>query len=181
MVNRKWPAAERWARIGERDPSWMVHVPKAGLCLSAFVIIRKGDSFLLGRPHASKAWPERGGYPMGPASVLEKEGSWLLPATHLMMDESPDHAAKRVANEWAGVGGTPRFMMVQSHTRPRAKSRSGKRLNHWDICFVYNLQTQSNPKPLPWWSETRFFQPDQVARKKLGRGHKDVLKAAKLL
>lgn len=182
---RKWPLNERWARIGYHNPSWMIHVPKARLCLSAFVAIRRGSSILLGRPHAHSAWPEIGGFPIRHAAAIEKDGSWLLPATHLVMEESPDHAAKRIANQWAGVRGTPRFVMVQSHLRPLERWKSelkwARKLNHWDICFVYELRTRTNPKHNPWWSEIRFFPAAEIARMRLSRGHKDVLKAARYL
>ena len=172
------PVSERWARIGPRDPSWMFHVPSGGLCLSSFVIVRKGRSILLGRPHANASWPEKGGYPQQGAAVIEKEGAWLLPATHLLMDESPDHAANRIANQWIGVRGKPRFIAVQSHLRPQ--SRTGRkrrtRYNHWDICFVYELETRKNPHPKSWWSETNFFLPGNIRGMKLSRGHKDILK-----
>jgi ADP-ribose pyrophosphatase YjhB (NUDIX family) len=118
MLKREWPLTKRWAPIGPHDSSWMIHVPKAGLCLSAFVVIRKANSILLGRPHAHTAWPEMGGFPMRHAAAIKKDGSWLLPATHLLMEEAPDHAARRIANQWAGVRGRPKFVMVQSHLRP---------------------------------------------------------------
>lgn len=179
---RETPVAKRWARIGPRDSSWMIHVPTAGLCLSSFVIIRKGNSILLGRPHASSAWAEKGGYPTRHAAKLEKSDSWLLPATHLLMEESPDHAAKRIANEWMGVKGRPRFLMVQSHLRPSetVKTRRWRTgFNHWDICFVYELKTGTKPTAKPWWKETRFFSSSEIRKLSLGRGHKDVLNAAR--
>lgn len=180
---------ERWARIGPRDPSWLIHVPSTGLCLSAFVIIRKRGSILLGRPHAHDSWPEKGGFPKRHAARIEKDGLWLLPATHLLMEEAPDRAARRIANQWAGVKGVPKFVMVQSHLRlprqPRSVLRSKKqsqrkrtRLHHWDICFVYELKAGTNPKPKPWWLETRFISPPKIRGMPLGRGHKDILKAA---
>jgi ADP-ribose pyrophosphatase YjhB (NUDIX family) len=108
-----------------------------------------------------------------------------LPATHLIMEESPDQAAERIANEWAGVRGIPKFVMVQSHLRPsgRGKSRQirGRTVNHWDICFVYELRTRSNPVRNPWWNELRFLRPTDIAKKQVGRGHKDVLRAARYL
>jgi len=182
MPEQKRPLTERWARFGPRDPSWMIHVRKAGLCISAFVVIRKGNSILLGRPHAHNAWPQMGGFPLRHAAAIEKDGSWLLPATHLLMEESPDHAAKRIANQWAGVKGTPRFVTFQSHVRPsgqwKSELRWGRRLNHWDLCFVYELRAHSNPKHNPWWSEIRFFPATDIADMELSRGHKDILKAA---
>lgn len=171
----------RWARIGPRDPSWLIHVPTTGLCLSTFVIIRKGETILLGRPHANNSWPEQGGFPLRHAAKLEKNGSWLLPATHLLMEEPPDHAARRIANQWVGVKGIPKFVMVQSHLRPsrerktRPKWRTGN--NHWDICFIYELKTRMRPKARPWWLEYQFFTRPKIRQISLGRGHKDILKA----
>jgi len=178
----KKPVTERWARIGPRDASWLIHTPSAGLCLSAFVVVRKGKSILLGRPHVHDAWPATGGYPKRHAAKLEKEKYWLLPATHLLMEENPKHAAKRIANQWMGVKGTPEFVMVQSHLRPSGDRKLRRKgLNHWDICFVYELKAAATPKLKPWWSENRFFRPSEINRNKLGRGHKDVLKAANYL
>ena len=111
MVSRGLPVAQRWARIGPRDPSWLIHIPQAGLCLSAFVVIRKGNKILLGRPHAHNAWPENGGFPKRHAGEIERKGSWLLPATHLLMEEKPDHAAKRIANQ---VGQSKRHAQVRN-------------------------------------------------------------------
>jgi ADP-ribose pyrophosphatase YjhB (NUDIX family) len=181
---RRPPVTERWARIGQRDPSWLIHVPKEGLCLSTFVVIRRGRRILLGRPHANNAWPEKGGFPKRHSAAIEKEGTWLMPATHLLMEEAPDRAARRIANQWAGVSGLPKFIMVQSHLRaprrrtrqPQSKARTGS--NHWDICFVYELRTKAAPKPKSWWSETRFCTPLEIRGMTLGRGHKDILKAA---
>jgi ADP-ribose pyrophosphatase YjhB (NUDIX family) len=177
------PVTVRWARIGPRTPSWMTHTPPAGLCLSAFIVARKGDSILLGRPKAHDAWPEKGGFPKRHAGEIGKEGAWLLPATHLLMEEPPDHAARRIAHEWAGITGTPRFLMVQSHVRPQTPGhpgykRSGRKFRHWDICFVYEMRIRQLLKLRPWWSEMRLFPIAKVRKAKLARGHRDVLERA---
>jgi len=177
------PVSVRWARIGPRTPSWMTHTPKAGLCLSVFIVARKGDSILLGRPKAHDAWPEKGGYPKKQAAEIGKENAWLLPATHLLMEEPPDHAARRIAHQWAGLKGTPRFVMVQSHVRPQTHGhpgykRSGRQLQHWDICFVYEMRTKQLPKVKAWWAEMRLLPTAKVRKTKLARGHRDVLKKA---
>jgi hypothetical protein len=96
-----------------------------------------------------------------------------------MMEESPDHAARRIANEWAGVKGIPEFLMVQSHLRPsrqRSQQKWRTGFNHWDICFIYGLTTKTNPKPKPWWADSRFFSRSEMRRIRFGRGHKDILK-----
>jgi len=177
------PVDVRWARVGPRNPSWMTHTPRAGLCLSVFIVARKGDSILLGRPRAHDAWPEKGGFPKRNAAEIEKEGAWLLPATHLLMEESPDHAASRIAHEWVGLKGKPRFVMVQSHVRPQRRGRpgykrSGRQLQHWDICFVYGMSARQLPKVRPWWSEMRYLPSTKIRKMKLARGHRDILEKA---
>lgn len=132
----------------------------------------------MGKVRGTKDWPERGGYPRHRAIELEREGVWLLPATHLMMEESPDHAAKRIARQWAGLRGIPEFVMVQSHTRPASFWRKGAKGNHWDICFVYELKALAPPKHRPWWSEMRFVPLSEIGTLKIGRGHLDILKEA---
>jgi ADP-ribose pyrophosphatase YjhB (NUDIX family) len=172
------PVTERWARLGKWNPSMLVHTSDAGVCLSAFVVARRGNSVLVCRPRGSDAWPKKGDYPKHLAVKLELEGAWLMPATHLLMEESPDNAAQRIAREWVGLVGRPRFVMVQSHTRPHSLWRRNAEGKHWDICFVYELAVRGIPKTRPWWSEMRIVPFSQVRRMKMGRGHKDILKAA---
>jgi ADP-ribose pyrophosphatase YjhB (NUDIX family) len=165
---------ERWARIGPKNPSWLIHTPYAGLCLSVFIVARKDGSILLGRPRLHDAWPRKGGFPKGHAAQIEKEGAWLLPATHLLMEESPDHAAGRIVHEWAGLRGTPHFSMVQSHLRPHPPGSQ----QHWDICFIYELTAHHSPSSRPWWSEMRFLPTAKIREMKLARGHRDILEEA---
>jgi len=172
------PVTKRWARLGPNNPRRLIHMVETSLCLSAFVIARCGDSILLGRPRAHEAWLRKGGYPKWQAAELEKEGAWLLPATHLMMEEPPDRAAKRIANEWAGLKGTPRLVEVQSHLRPLRLWNQKLKGNHWDICFVYELLLKSAPRAKPWWAEIKFVPPSEIWRMNLGRGHRDILEEA---
>lgn len=167
------PVTRRWARLGTHDPKMLRHPSDAGVCLSTFVVVRRGRSILLGRPRGGDAWPKKGGYPKHLAAQLEEDGAWLLPAaTHLLMEESPDHAANRIVHQWAGLKGRPRFVMVQSHIRRRAEG------NHWDLCFVYDLPVPGRPRRRPWWSELRFTSIPEVRKMNIGRGHRDVLEEA---
>lgn len=162
-------AKRRWARL-HQDVSDM------GVCLSTFIVGLRGHSVLLGRPLEHDAWPEKGGYSKLGSMALEKEAAWLLPATHLMMEESPDRAAQRIAREWAGLKGRPEFVMVQSHLRPRPpKAPKG---NHWDICFVYEMKLRKLPSKKPWWSVMAFVPLATVDNMKIGRGHLDILEEA---
>jgi ADP-ribose pyrophosphatase YjhB (NUDIX family) len=179
------PTTERWARIGPTRKSWLIHVPRAGLCLSAFVIvINYGNDILLGLPKEHEAWPKAGGLPKFHSKQLEVKGEFLLPATHLLMEESPDHAARRIAREWVGYkNAKPSFKEVQSHLRPselwRTELGDKHGVNHWDICFIYSMQVDDLPSRInPWWREMRFVSPSQISKLNIGRGHKDVLKEA---
>jgi hypothetical protein len=181
------PVTERWARIGPTKKSWLIHVPKAGLCLSSFVVVTNPeDDILLGRPREHEAWPKAGGLPKFHSKQLEKEEEFLLPATHLLMEESPDHAATRIARDWVGyLDAKPSFREVQSHLRPSELWRTRDKKhgsNHWDICFVYSMQANDLPSGIkPWWREMRFVPSSQISKLKLGRGYKDVLKQAGFL
>ncbi len=172
------PTAKRWARLGRDNPSTMFHTPENGVCLSTFIVARRGNSALVGRPKDHRAWPEKGGLPQGRAADLDKQGAWLLPATHLLMDESPDHAARRIVREWTGLQGTPRFVEVQSHVRPGRLLRAGAKGNHWDFCFVYELRARALPRLRPWWSEMKFVPFSEIPDMNLGRGHADILEEA---
>jgi ADP-ribose pyrophosphatase YjhB (NUDIX family) len=172
------PVTKRWARLGRWNPHSLIHPSDAGVCLSAFLVARQGTRILMGRVHGTKEWPEKGGYPKARAVELEHAGAWLLPATHLLMEESPDRAAKRIARQWAGLRGTPKFVMIQSHTRPASLWTKGAKGNHWDLCFVYELRVRRLPKTRPWWSEMQFFSPSKLRRLNLGRGHRDILEEA---
>jgi ADP-ribose pyrophosphatase YjhB (NUDIX family) len=177
-VKSKTPATKRWARLGPNDAKWLNHVPEAGVCISVFIIARKGKSALVGRPRGGNAWAEKGGFPAWRAKGLEKERAWLLPATHLLMEEPPDIAARRIAHQWAGLTGTPRFLEFQSHTRPALFESRKRGAKHWDLCFIYELKTHNLPRIKPWWSEMKFATPYEIRRMKMGRGHKDILREA---
>lgn len=181
-MKAKIPAAKRWARLGPNDAKWLNHVPESGVCVSAFIIARKGKSILVGRPRGVNDWAERGGFPTWRAKRLEKEGAWLLPATHLLMEEPPDMAARRIAHQWGGLTGTPRFLEFQSHTRPSLQVGGPKqRARHWDLCFVYEMKAHDVPRLKPWWSEMKFATPAEIRRMKMGRGHKDILREAEFI
>lgn len=175
------PLPSRWARFGPPDRAWFSHVPKGGFCVSAFLIVRnrRGD-VLLGRPKEHLDWPEKGCLPMWRVRDVLKENSWILPASHFLMDESPDDAAVRIMRAWAGISqGTPRLLGVESEVMPtQAWVGSGKvrrRVNHWAMCFVYELRTNRLPKPPRAWAELKFVPVRELKATRIGRNHGDLL------
>lgn len=165
----------RWARLGTRKRGWTSRASDAGVCISAFIVARRNKMILLGRPRNIEAWPREGRFPRSRIARVVRDEAWILPATHLLIDESPNHAAKRIVLEWLGVRNLPKFVMVQSFVRPsKMKGR-----NHWDLCFVYELQLSPLPRLKPCWSEIGFFSPSEIKRNMLGRSHFDVLREAR--
>jgi ADP-ribose pyrophosphatase YjhB (NUDIX family) len=179
---RMLPVSSRWARFGPTERKWFMHIPRGGVCLSAFVIVRnhEGD-VLLGRPRPHSAWAEKGCLPPFRVRELEERREWILPASHLLVDEPPSAAAKRVLRDWAGLrGGKPRLIALDSSLLPTGqftgRGKNRRPLNHWAIGFVYEARSELLPRTTPWWSEMRFFPPVELRKTRVGRAHKDIIR-----
>ncbi len=175
------PLHSRWARFGPPDRAWFSHIPAGGFCVSAFLLVRnrRGD-VLLGQPKEHPDWPEKGCLPLWRVRNVQQEGGWILPASHFLMDEAPEHAAARIMREWAGIsGGTPRLLTVQSEVMPTgAMAGSGptrRRVNHWALCFIYELRTNRLPHRPRAWAKLKFFPVSELKTIHIGRDHGDLL------
>jgi len=177
-AQRQLPVTERWAQFGPRKKSWLINVPVGGVCLSTFIVAKSGDAILLGLPRSGVEWAEQGGERLSGAEELERSNTWILPATHLLLGETPDDASIRIARDFTGLKGIPEFAMIQSHTRPaKLWFKHVGNAVHWDLCFVYKLKIRGVPKKLlPWWKEMRLFDRVELRTLKIGRGHRDILK-----
>ncbi len=177
----KAPLAERWTRLGPSQPKWFIHVPRGGVCVSAFVFVRnrRGD-LLLGRPRYDRAWPEKGGLPLWRVREMQRTGEWVLPASHLLMQEIPERAARRIATDFVGISRSrPRWLGVDSSRRATARSAGSgtrrRRVYHWDLCFLYEVRAERVPRPPRAWAELRFFPSSAWKRIDIGRAHADLL------
>jgi hypothetical protein len=113
---------------------------------------------------------------------ISKNEEWILPASHLLMEEAPDRAAKRIARDFAGLPDmTPRFVGIDSARFPvqptRVARRANNRLYHWTLGFLYELKTDVPPRFGPWWEELRFIPRERLRTLKIGRLHRDILRA----
>ncbi len=175
------PNEVKWARIGPTSRKWFQHVPKAGMCLSAFLVVRDpAGGILFGRPRRHRAWPEKGCMPYWRLDDLIRSGAWVLPASHLMMEESPDHAASRIARDWAGlISAKPRLVSVDSSTFPgggwEGRGPTRHRVRHWAIGFVYEAEAVRLPPEAPWWQEMKFVRREDLRKLPIGRAHRDLL------
>jgi len=179
------PLTERYARFGPALRSMYIHVPPGGVCLSAFLVVRdRRGRILFGRPRIHRAWSEQGCLPSWRVREIQKNVEWILPASHLLMGESPDDAAKRIARIWVGrPDARPRLAVIDSSSFPTGPpSRAGKKKRrdfHWTLGFVYRLRVDRLPTMPRTWEELKFFSPAEIRNLTIGRMHGDLLPLVK--
>lgn len=141
------------------------HTPENGVCLSSFLVIKKGDDVLLGKVGDAEIWKEKWCLPWIEERWKDK---WLLPASHLLMGEHPNEAAQRILVDMLAENTlTPTFHKVLSFMGENG---------HWDVCFVYGADVDHEfPKP-SWFSELSFVNVKDADSSSFGRGHDEVLK-----
>jgi 8-oxo-dGTP pyrophosphatase MutT (NUDIX family) len=157
-------------------------VPKDGLCLSTFLLLRpRGDTgrVLVGHLNPDAAWDHIGAVDARRAQLWSK--GWMLPSSQLVYYESPEDSARRIAQEQLGL--TLRslpspLLMSDSEQRPDAAPGD----LHWDMGFVYVLDGFSEPPPRhPAWRELRFLEVAKTPRAEFVRSQADVLQLAGML
>lgn len=145
--------------------------PGAGMCLSAFALLRApGGRTLVGRPAKHAAWNEwmpswrHYAKPDLDATMAGR----LLPATYLLEGEDPRAAIDRIMR---GLLGIKRYSVAH---RPRVYSTTSDSdwypgHKHWDIAFVYDVTGASKPKDTPpWWRELSWTTPSEVGPEEFG-------------
>ncbi len=174
--------ARRFARFRPEVPPGTVGVspvPEDGLCLSAFLLLSPTDApdrVLVGRVAPRAEWGELAA--LDPARVAAFGGGWMLPACQLVVYESPEEAARRIAREQLGVAGFrpgPPTVLSEAYARPTSQPHEF----HWDLSFLFRgTYPGTQPPSLPIWKELRFVDPGELAPSDFARGHGDVVAAA---
>ncbi|MFQ6011565.1 MAG: NUDIX domain-containing protein [Nitrososphaerales archaeon] len=163
----------RFARYGPTDG-----FPPGGACISSFVIVRKRDSYLMGKIIDPGLWFDN--FNLNKSKPAGWADKWRLPATYLKLGEHPEDAAKRVMEEQLGLKNYELFLaQVQSHT---GESAAYKGEIHWDLCYVYiglYPMVRDELSPTRFFSELSFNKIDEVNPEEMGSGHGAVLKSLK--
>jgi len=176
-------APRRFARFrpseGEVANRHVWSVPRAGLCLSVFVLVGESKNpnlVLLGRPVASAPWGEIGG--LEPKQLESLQDRWMLPASHLLEFESPRAAAERVVREQLGAEGLElRGPEIFSESYPSRIEPEGQ--THWDLHFLFRAEwPRGRELQSPAFKELRMIDTRLIAATHLGRGHGDILMLA---
>ena len=149
-------------------------VPKGGMCLSAFLVLKGKNGVLAGKMAKPEIWVERFFVGEAFAPKYASSGKWLLPASHLKYGEKPEDAAKRILTDQLGLSGVKlTFSQVQSHLTGDPKDPEA---GHWDICFVYEGALKDKAAKPEWFSELDFLKTSNLSADDFTRGHGDILK-----
>lgn len=146
------------------------------MCLSAFLVLSPPgapNTVLLGRIDPRADWGSIGA--LDPDRVTRVESGWMLPSCHLLLYESPEEAAHRIAKEQLGrpdlALGSP---LVFSDATPRPKVSPDAM--HWDIGFIFSAEWRPAPGASPGpWARLEPLDLSTLERSDLVRGQGDVL------
>lgn len=168
-----------------RDPGTasfsVTEIPKPGLCLSAFVILtstRRLCAVLMGRMNPEARWDHLGALDPGRVGVHSR--GWMLPSSHLIYEESPQVAARRILSEQLGLDQleVEGPQVVSEVGTPRRFPGLG---GHWDLEFLFRGTLDETAVPThPAWSRLEFVDTRTTAAAEFARSHEEVLASAGL-
>ena len=150
-------------------PPRMSEIPEGGICLSVFVVLSKkknSNIVLMGSINKKARWDHIGA--LDNERVQRHGKGWMLPSSHLILGEGPQHAAKRILREQLGL-------TKQRIEGPRVFSEVYGPLRHWDLEFVYSGVRDTLPT-CKVWSELRWVDLRQTRRQEIVRSHEDILR-----
>lgn len=150
-------------------------IPEAGLCLSSFAVVRRGTEVLLGRAREHPRWAAEWA-PNFAAYDREERAreweTWRFPATFLYEGEHPDEALGRVLRDQLR---THEFMadpvQIYAFYDP-SDWFPGK--NHYDLCFVYDVEADPPAETPEWFAELRFVRLSEIASGEFGSAMGDL-------
>jgi hypothetical protein len=127
--------------------------------MSTFAVVRRNGKVLIGTPKRHANWPSKWLFSWAVYSKEELEEEYLakrIPSTYLLEGEHPEHAIQRIMSEQLQMPhystGGPR---VFSYNSPSSRYPGN---SHWDLAFVYDVNTHDPVKKLGWWKELDFVE-----------------------
>jgi ADP-ribose pyrophosphatase YjhB (NUDIX family) len=166
---------------GEMDKSTLTtrEVPDGGLCLSSFLLIREStnpNTVLMGHLNPQAPWDHIGALDESRIQIHRK--GWMLPSSHLMIHESPQEAASRIAREQLCLEDL-RFSEPKVVSEVYSPKRFHNLPDHWDIEFVFSASLDKSRLGNPdAWVDLQFVNPSTIKRSSIARSHEDILESA---
>ena len=156
----------------DAPPAGFRKLPPGGMCLSAFLFVRRGREILLGKYRDVAEWEALAG--LDPGRVQVHSRGWTIPARQLKFGEDPREAARDIGEHILQMSG-------MSYSEPRAEvdlyeaKRSPGRM-HYDVWFLVDARPREAGLPSPpWYAELAWFDPATVRAESYARGHQDVV------
>jgi hypothetical protein len=163
------------------SPMSLKEIPLGGLCISAFLIVQnKSGKVLMGKIDPLAPWDHLGA--LDPKRIeLDRKG-WMLPASHLMVHESPQAAVQRIAEEQLEMPG-----LVISEPKVISEVYPPKYFpgldKHWDLEFI--SFSSVNGKNVPIRSralrQLKMIDPKSTRRSEIARSHEDILSSVGII
>lgn len=149
-------------------------IPAGGICLSSFLVLTNlNGEVLMGKINPDSDWAYYGALDSKRVNWF-KEG-WMLPSSHLILYESPQEAAKRIAREQLALEELELIgpkVVSEVYDNPRFPDRR----NHWDIEFIFTGRLEKDLKKYPeLWKELRFIDLRKIPRSSIVRSHDDII------
>jgi ADP-ribose pyrophosphatase YjhB (NUDIX family) len=164
----------RFTRDKQSETLGISEVPQGGMCLSSFLVLTRNEGeVLMGKVNPEADWAYVGALDSKRLNWF-KDG-WMLPSSHLILYESPQDAAKRIAREQLGLEkielNEPK-VVSEVYDNPRFPDRK----NHWDIEFIFTGRIDYEPKNYPSvWTELKLVDLKKVQRSSIVRAHDDII------
>lgn len=157
------------------------NIPEGGLCLSAFdIVVPKSNpnAALLGYVNPEAPWDEIGA--LDESRIKAHSSRWMVPSCHLMLGESPQDAAKRIAKEQLELEGLS-FSEPKVNSEYYHSPNFPQRPLHWDIEFIFKGVLSDPFKKRPSaWRRLEFVDLSKTSKSKIARSHEDILESAGL-
>jgi len=154
-------------------PAGFRDLPPGGMCVSAFLFVRRGREILLGKYRDDPRWEALAGLDETRRKV--HSSGWTIPASQMKYGEDPRVAARRIAEEILQMRG-------MKFTEPRAEvdlyepTRFPGKL-HYDIWFLVDGTPPASGtlKTPPWYAELGWNDPRTLQASEYARSHEDVV------
>ena len=132
----------------------------------------------MGRMNPRAPWDHIGA--LDPSRVEVHSRGWMLPSSHLIFQESPEDAARRIAREQLELSDL-RFSEPKVVSEAYTPKRFPNAPTHWDIEFLFRTEMPAADLPKPAaWTQLAFLDLRRTAKAEVARSHEDVIESAGL-
>ena len=132
----------------------------------------------MGHLNPAAPWDDIGA--LDPSRTQVHSKRWMLPSSHLIVKESPQDAARRIAREQLDLADVELSepKVVSEVAPPR---RFPQFVDHWDLEFIFRGELTADAVPRSAaWTDLRFVDLARTPREEIARSHEDTLESAGL-